>query len=198
MSELIQQFHAARGKAINYYAQYEVSLGLVFAKLLDVQPDFAGVPFFKINNAPARIQIIERLLRKRHGSTYNAFWNSLTGPLRRLDEERNHVVHWLMVTRLDLSKQPQITGAILTPPNIFDRTEGTKDLTINDINEFSVKCEFYNAVIGMFNAHLLMAENIPPAWRDIFQQPVVYPPPNTHPLFQMWKERQSQPGSSHD
>jgi hypothetical protein len=192
MNELVQRFHIARGKAIDYYAQYEVSLGLVFSKLMDVPPDFAGVPFFKINNAPARIQIVDRLLHKRHGSKYNAFWNSLSGPLRDLDTYRNQVVHWLMLTHLDTAKRPQMTHITLTPPNIYDRRDGVTDLTIDDINQFAAKAKFYGQVLGMFHVFLLNPENVKPAWRDIFHQPVVYPPPDTHPLVQIAKEQKSQ------
>lgn len=179
--EVIATFYIARARAIDNYARCEVVMGMIFANLLGVPLDYAGVPFFKINNAPSRIVIIERLMKKRHGNTYKTFWDSMAGKLRGLDEERNHIVHWIVLNHLLKGHVYKLT---LTPPNLFDRTTEMKDTTLDDLNKFSEKCKFCTHLLHTFHTLLTQPGHLPDALHDIFQQRVVYPPPDTHPLFQ--------------
>jgi hypothetical protein len=149
----------ARAEAIDGYARYEQILGNIFAHLLATPIDYAGVVFFKINNAPTRIQIIDRLLRKRYGKAYNAFFDSIDEYLRKLDIQRNHIVHG---TVLYYSEGHLIDGKIirrndirLTPPNIFDRTEGTVDITYDDLYKFCDKCDFFRDLLSKFTLYSL-------------------------------------------
>jgi len=92
--EPTRNFMVVRAMAIVQYAQLESSLAGLFTRLLGVTPDIAGVPFFKINNARSRNSMLKKLLRERHGSTYNVFFNPLIKYIGGLDDSRNQIIHW--------------------------------------------------------------------------------------------------------
>jgi hypothetical protein len=191
MDKLITELFIARAKAINYYANYEAVLAILFAQLMEVPIDYAGVPFFKIQSAPARLDIIQRLIEKRHGHTHKKFWESLQGKLRVLDADRNHLVHWVVLTHVGTSHK--ICKVTLTEPNVMDRKANTNDKTVEWINEFSARCKFFNGLIGAFNKFITKKESVPDAWHDIFLQQVDYPPKDSHPLSQKKKELEIPP-----
>lgn len=171
-------FFIARAEAIDSYARYEQIIGKLFAHLLGTPLDYAGVVFFKINNAPTRIQIIDRLLKKRYGKSYNAFFDSIDEELRKLDIQRNHIVHG---TVLYHSEGQLVDGKIirrndirLTPPNIFDRTTGTVDITYDDLYKFCDKCDFFRDLLSKFHTLLTAPDTLPTASHDIFRQEVIY------------------------
>jgi hypothetical protein len=67
------QFWAVRGLAIQAYANLEQSLCRLFGLFAGVTPDVAGVIFFKITSVRVIEEIVDKLLRKKHGTTYAAF-----------------------------------------------------------------------------------------------------------------------------
>ena len=197
MSELGKTFHIVRSKAIDEYASYEKSLFYLFAHLLGVQFDYAGVPFFRLNNAPTRLIILEKLLRKRHGDKYITFWNSLAKILRPFDDERNRVVHWSVHVQLNVGRGSEVIGIWLAPPDFWDRmSDPTATLTLDGLGEFIAKCDFFSRLISVFFVVLRGDTNIPAAWPGIFQQPLIYPPPDTHPLSLNYKAPETPPQSS--
>lgn len=173
------RFCAERGYAIAQYAYYEEALACLFAYLIGLPPQLAGIPFFKINNARSRVAILERLLKKKHGATYNIFWNSLIKELQKLDNQRNNVVHWTTV--ITCSEPPVVD---LIPPNYWDSDANTPAMNLQDLEEFSAKCNFFTATLSFFLYTLQGEPFVPPAWLGIFQLPVTYPPPTGHPLNQ--------------
>lgn len=194
--EISKTFFIARATAILVYASYEQSLVSLFAYLMGVQDDYAGVPFFKINNARARIAVIERLLKKRHGNAYNVFWNPLVNLLKPLDEKRNQVIHWAVNSTIDTDQGGKLTKITLVPPNFTDRTENTPEMTLNDLYDFIVKCDFLARSLNVFHAVISRSHGVPNTWHDICQQPVTYPPQDNHPLFQKPQAQQILPESS--
>jgi hypothetical protein len=93
----------ARANAINAYASVEQSLCRVFGHLLRTDLDRAAIVFYSITNTHARNRIIDGLLEKRHGTTYEAYWNGIPNTqnrrgmfttIRQLDQSRNEIVHW--------------------------------------------------------------------------------------------------------
>jgi hypothetical protein len=87
------RFWATRAMAIQSYALFEQALSDLFAGLGDINPEIAGIIFFRIN-ATARIIILEKLFQNKYRSQYNLFRNSLIKSLRPLENERNEIVHW--------------------------------------------------------------------------------------------------------
>jgi hypothetical protein len=185
-------FHAARGQAIQSYASLEQSLCSIFANFASIKEDVAAIIFFKITSAGARDAILEKLLKKQHGTKYSIFWNSVTSLIRQITQERNEIVHWNV--NIDIGD----VGAevVLRPPTFWEPNSPVK--TIANLNDFRVKCSFIGRLCNMFrsfltpeHAALLKGQQHP--WTEIFQQPVVYPPPSTHPLCQTTPTPENQP-----
>src|SRR5258708_4463817 len=185
------QFQLTRGRAIQSYTTVELSLAMLFSQLMGVPQDYAGVSFFRINNARARLGILERLLKKRHSSNYNLFWNSLRKELRILDDERNNVVHWAEIAHIDGQPDGTTRKTIkLAPPNFWDRTENTPELELTNLLDFILKCDFFARLVNMFfitlsgqMEQLARDEQYKTTWLGIFQQPIIYPPLHSHPLY---------------
>lgn len=177
-------FLVARGKAIQKYAEYEQSLGCLYAILMGVSDDIAGVTFFKISNARTRIAILERLLRKKCGATYNKFWNSLVKCVGTLDAKRNELVHWATIVEIHLENGRQIDELVLKPPNIWDHNSDTPKIVLDDILDFIVKTDFFGRLLNVFGlviaGHPLSGELV--ALQEKFLEEVTYPPPHNHPL----------------
>lgn len=183
-----RNFLIARAIAIQFYSQYEQTLVTLYAHLMGVDPRITGFTFFQIRIARARLAVLEKLLKKRHGKQYNIFWNSLSGKLNELDARRNNIVHW--ATAHNIGNGPSFLT--LVPPNFWDRDENTPFITEEGLYEFGIECDFYSRLINMFFLSL-RGEVLPPAWPDIFQQPIVYPPPAEHPLWRKKPKPDSQP-----
>lgn len=187
--ETYREFTLIRGQCLAAYAFLENSLVSLFAHLMGTSRDFAGVSFFKMNNARARNATLERLLKKRHGSTHNIFWNSYGEQLRGLDAKRNNIVHW--ATRSEYISGPPISKVVLVPPNYEDGNENTPEIRLENLIEFIERCDFLARLTEMFlfilGSRLAFvnrdeANKILPTWIEIFQNPIAYPPPEAHPL----------------
>ena len=185
----IVKFMVARGTAIESYSRIEQALVELFAHLIGTSPDYAGIPFFRINNARARNAIIEKLLKKRHGATFNLFWNSLLNGkhgLNVLDGERNEIVHWGMLAIF--GKSNKLKGVKLIPQNYWDRNSNTPKKTTVEMWQFISKCKFFSRALDMLRYVAAAQKPEHPAWRDICQLPIVYPPPDNHLLSPKRKE----------
>jgi hypothetical protein len=76
------RFWAVRGIAIQSYARLEQTLGDLYADLCDMNPQVAGITFFRITNSHTRNAIIEELFRHKFAHQFNLFRNSLIKWLR--------------------------------------------------------------------------------------------------------------------
>jgi hypothetical protein len=193
------QFWAIRGHAIQAYASLEQSLCGIFAHASGTPLDVAGIIFFKIVNVGTMLGILEKLLKKKHGTAYSLFWNSFLATLRQISETRNWIVHWNAATFLE--DHGHSLG--LTPPNIHDYGPNTPPpIKTANIIEFMEKCAFLARLANMFKmihtAEIVaqMDARQVQTWRDLFAQPITYPPPNSHPLCQKPQVPESQPPTS--
>lgn len=183
----------SRGKAIHGYAQLESALCAVLASLSGMSHSVAAEVFYKITNSSARNGILEKLLHKKYGTIYNAFWNEYLRQLRTLDLKRNEIVHWLGAVYIS----PKDDGALyvgvgLIPPARANDVQDAPFLTAADLEIFETKCEEFAHMAFSFS----QIEN--PKYgslRDTFQQPFVYPLPKDHPLFRQPLEPDNQPQS---
>lgn len=202
---------AARAQAIQMYAHLEQTLCLLLAVLIRSSPEVSAIIFFKIVNTGQRLSILDKILRLRYGTIYVEFWNSYEKMLRPIDVARNEIVHWNAA--IMQSYDSNTWDVVLTPPTELNRERhpDTQTLTTDAINEFGKKCEFLSTLgrgfVGVLRATPPVSEDeslgLHPcrtdaewgawllAWRDICQQPVVYPPPSSHPICQMWPEPRS-------
>jgi hypothetical protein len=194
------QFWAVRGKAIEAYAHVEHGLLNLFSSFAGIKPDVASVVFFRITNPRVLGEILNTLLEKKYPKGYSTFWNSLDKTIRDLSETRNRVVHWVVSIYADKNGYK---GIGLVPQDFFNKRPGAKStVKTDDLVDFIAKCDFVWNLCNMFT--MFLDPEVTPhwtpeeqqTWRDIFQQPVVYPPPSTHPLFPTPKESEIQPQPS--
>jgi hypothetical protein len=183
-------FWAIRGKAIQAYANLEQSLAQLFAGLSDMKIDVAQIIFFKITSADSRNKILEKLFKKKFGDDLNLFCNSLFDQLRPMDIERNEIVHWNVINQVGLDETGMISLPVLMPPAFWSADSNTRIKHKIDLLVFTARCSFYSRLINMFNLTtgliptvVSITDDMKRPWLDIFSQPIVYPPPATHPLF---------------
>jgi len=183
-----------RALAIQAYATLEFSLSTVFAQWLGTSVDVGGLVFFRITNAHARNRILDDLKKKRLESNYNLFWNSLLSLIRTIDQRRNEIVHWHIVNNIDLSiPHEQASKLTLNPPTGWGSGAGTS-INEQELAEFILKCDFVSRAIVMFSAiGTDRAVDLDEVWLNIFQQPITYPPPGTHPLSPKYSGSESPP-----
>ena len=184
-----------RGKAVQAYANLEQSLCHLLGSLADVSDEIAGIIFYKIVNTGARTAILENLLKKKHKDTYREFWLSFAKLLRSTDQERNEIIHWNGI--ISVNMKDGSSELALMPPGVWETDLNKPRHTIDSILEFTRKCSFLARFCNMFVLTLKPPDAWPEeqqqTWRDICLQPIVYPPPESHPLFQTWREPASLP-----
>jgi hypothetical protein len=194
---------AIRGQAIQAYANLEQSLVRLFASLSDMKIGVAQIVFFKISNSDSRNKIIETLFKRKFETNYNLFRNSLVSHLRPIDIERNQIVHWNVVIQVGLDENGGTTSeATLMPPALVSAGLNPPVMYKTDLQDFIAKCIFYIYLINAFYREVLDPDPPHPdatpsteaekqTWRDIFSQPIIYPPPAAHPLSRIEREPDS-------
>jgi hypothetical protein len=195
------QFWATRGKAVQAYARLEQALCRVFADVSSMSQDIAAIVFFRIASASARNDILDKLIRRRHGSKYNYFWNSIFKSLRPIDNKRNEIVHWAVTSEVQLGVHDvSVAPVTLKPPTYWSTLDSSAPQITNDgLLEFIQKCDFYSRIFNAFSAVTAddaansLSEEIIDAWLDIFRKPLVYPPPEDSPLAQSLTEPDTPP-----
>jgi hypothetical protein len=180
---------AIRGKAIQSYASLEMSLCGLFQSLTDLKADVATIIFFSVFKTGSVHEMLDKLIKHRHGATYTTFWNSLKKQLGALSNTRNEIVHWTVVNNIDgtgfagLTLHPQ--GFWIKPP--------APSKSILELVQFMEACDFLGRLCNMFSIFInprqlmnpqmaLEFQNKPP-WPEVFQNPVEFPPPVGHPLY---------------
>jgi hypothetical protein len=178
------RFMMVIGSSIQAYANLEHALCQMLANCGDMKVEVAAIIFFKITASRVRDSILEKLIRMKYGTGYSIFWNSFAKRLDEVSLKRNEVVHWSAIITLDANTHEHI---LVPPAYLATSPIGTEiRITENDLKDFSDKCGFLTTLaytfINELNASLI--PGLPQAaWRDIFQQPAIYPPPSTHPLY---------------
>jgi hypothetical protein len=178
-----------RGKAIQNYANLEQALCRIFSLISGTDEDVATIIFFKISSYDARNKIIEKLFKKKFGAAYNLFRNSLLEDLRPINIERNEIVHWGVTNMMSANEASETIATLTLKPLtawMFDPNAPSK--TTDDLITFSHKCWFYARLCNMFyviekGTMINFPKSERQTWIDIFQQPIVYPPPEAHPLY---------------
>ena len=191
-------FHVSRAAAIQAYAKLEQALCSLFALLLAVGAPEAGIVFFKIVNAKSRLDIIEKLKKRKLGGANNLYFNSLLSGLKQLDGRRNQLVHWHEHFAIRMEDGAAYKPATLEPPNFWIHDENTVPLTHADLIDFAYEADFYTRATNTFTWHHEpqgeLAQDEP--WLSILARPLAYPPPEDHPLYAKRPAPPSQPGSS--
>ena len=182
------RFWAVRAITIQHYALFEQSLGDLFMWLSGTNPNVAGIIFFRLG-AAVRRPILEKLFKYKLKNEYSSFRNSLIKSLQGLEADRNEIVHWNVVNRIESSVDGVVSANLaIEPPSLWPEASPTKRWGINEMNAYQEKMMFYNLVIRQFTIIVLQratAIGVPDdwhqSWREIFLQPIIYPPPELHP-----------------
>jgi hypothetical protein len=190
---------ANRGKAIQSYAMLEQSLSFLLADLGGMSRETAWTIFYRISNTDSRSKILQKLLRKKHESLFNLFWNAYFTQLKQINIKRNEIVHWLCAMNAAINtRDMMIVGiTLIHPSSLGDKAPHTQ-ITSNELIDFATKCDVFARLCTMFvgvTSNQLTEDEAKP-WLDIFQQPLVYPLPADHPLNQTTAIPDNPPQSS--
>jgi hypothetical protein len=137
-------------------------------------------------------------MEKSHGTQYDLYWHGQPGQsgvpkvpglfthIRDLDNKRNQIVHWHLVREVSAAHSEEV----LKRPAFWYEKGSAEKITKDDLISFVAKANFIVKSINKFYLIIYAAPRIPALpesdrtpWLNIFQQPVPYPPPETHPLF---------------
>lgn len=170
-------FTVGRGTAIQNYAALEHSLCFLMAYLMGTSVQVSSIVFFRIINTRSRTKILSDLVRLKIPQ-YQDYWKSMFKLLRSIDETRNKIVHWTAVTKID----PPAIRLSLRPPDFWNGENAT-EIGVQELMVFANTCNFIQQSVNVFNLAIFQG-GVPnqASWLEVFQQPVVYPPPSHHPL----------------
>lgn len=173
-------FWAARGKAIQSYSNVEQSLCRVFSLVSDTNHDVAAIIFFKITSTAAQTSIIEKLLQKKYGTTYNLFWNSYFKLHKPLVNKRNEIVHWKAINVIGADESGTKSKIELRPPPFWGFDPTAPVITIDDLVKFDAACDALQRVANIFYAAVTstMIDEDSATWVERFKQPLIYPIPS--------------------
>jgi hypothetical protein len=200
----------ARGGAIQAYSQVEHALASLCAALLDADEKATNILFFRITSSLHRNQAIQLLLERKFGTQYDAYWYGLPGTpgkpktpglmalIRSLDEMRNQIVHWAAAVNIGGPDDQGhlIRDDVLQPPNVYAERKELHQLKIADLIEFTAKAYFVGRSIYNFRSYPTMSRHARNPWHDIFRQPCIYPPLESHPLVRNPVAPETPPQSS--
>jgi hypothetical protein len=198
------EFQIARGLAIESYANLERALCYVFGHLLGARQDRSSLVFFRIINYRSRNTIISDLLEKQYGTEFDVYWHGQPGGpgvkklpglfnlIRTLDDGRNEIVHWQTVHRWgrDENTRHSSSSEELVPHIYFSKSTEVVAITKDGLKGFKEKTDFASGSTWMFYKVMAKDSVKEPeiaTWLQIFQQPVIYPPSDNHPLSPNYK-----------
>jgi len=196
-NELYREMQIARADAIQAYANLEQALCALFAYVGGMTNRMAATIFFRISAFGSRRKILEELFREKfRGASLTEFIVSLMGSLGAVEQERNEVVHWTIVTQIF----GQTIKVRLHPPVFWSRPFDPQRGDHKDAERlriFTDKCHFWELAclkfIDAVNALSPLDAVARAAWLDIFQRPIFYPLPEDHLLWRTLRELHSPP-----
>lgn len=184
----------ARGIAMNAYAGIEQHLAALLATFGQMPEDVAFTILYRIVNSRSRLEILDKLKKRKIGGEYALFWNSLIAEIKKIDQRRNELAHWHADVQLESGYRPNVSRVVLKPPSYG--YGGEAELTIEKCEDFAHHCAIIADTMNMFWA--AMEKRPPPtdALLDIFQRPIVYPLLEGDPLSLTLEKLYSPPRSS--
>jgi hypothetical protein len=184
----MRTFLVARAHSIGSYSNLEHATCSLLAEFGEMPESTAAIIFFRMNNVRSMLEVLDKLKRQKVGVSYTAYWNSIVARSKTLAERRNEVVHWATAWNVfeDGAGNREFAVA-LKPPNIWTWSDdATPEIYQRDLEAFSLECLFQQGAVEHFVEYLrgTLPKEERDTWREILQQPSVYPPPPDHPLYQ--------------
>jgi hypothetical protein len=176
-------FLISRAVAIQGYATLELSLSFLFSHWLGTSIELGGLVFFRITSKHAINRLLDDLKKKHLNDQYSPFWNSFLSFIRTLDHRRNEIVHWHTVNTINMALPHELASTIALNPPTGWMTNSTASINENDLQDFIQRCQFASRLISLFKMLVAGDPTLSEPLIGIFQQSIVYPPPDTHPLF---------------
>ncbi|KAF0128096.1 MAG: hypothetical protein FD148_1898 [Methylocystaceae bacterium] len=199
-------FIIRRALAIEFYANLEQALSVVFSILMKTDKVRSDIVFFKIINTSIRNKVIGDLLSICFGEQFDIYWYGAPGTpalsrcpglfthIRALDEQRNRIVHWHTLRYL---QEDEKYNSFKFPHEILKKATSSETMTSDELACFCDKARVITRAVELFIEFISVYERgESSALHHIFQQPIPYPPSESHPLFHAWNELQDQPRSS--
>lgn len=197
-----------RATAIEQYAKMESALAQLLAHLAGTSEQVASIIYFTIISTRARNTIIAKLLNVRHGTKFDVHWHGCPGKpgqpktsgllalIRQTDEQRNNIVHWRTTQRI--SGGMTLDDELVMPDFWYRAPDSRPDnITVLTLEKFILKTEFVLRSINMFTWAMSRPQRVTPdalkTWHEIFQQPALYPPLDSHPLSPNYKAPENPP-----
>ncbi|MEQ1929985.1 MAG: hypothetical protein ABL957_05560 [Parvularculaceae bacterium] len=194
-----------RSDAIGAYGAFEQALSRCFIAVTKTEPRVGSLIFFNIVATRTRLSIIESLLKEKYYPAQRPFWVSALKLIRKIDDTRNQIVHWLPISELPVDKNGVASlnsrkspETWLRPPDYWKFAEGSGELSINDVLAFRHKTTFVAKNLDLWHIHVTGSlPDVTKPFEHRFQQSIPYPPPEDHPLFErlpVWRNpRRSSP-----
>jgi hypothetical protein len=188
---------AARGRAIGAYANLEHIMCSMFAHLGEMPSEVAGVIYFKITSAQVIKSILDKLMRRRYGDTYNLFWNSFLKEFGKLANSRNEIVHWLPENTHQVTEEGRTFEMKLFPPHrhFGNDPDDTPVLTAADLASFRAKCSFLGTQCWSLLWWITSDDDGTPL-PERYLQPIAYPPLSSLLRYPKHEEPQTPPQAS--
>lgn len=191
-----KELNQARGDFIDAYSEFEHHMVNTFAHAFKGPDEFeignrrlvtAAFVFSKIVNTRSRSQILERVMRDAANGKFSVFRKSLFKQVSTVDDFRNKVAHGRAISRSNGTKNVIMLisdhreFAPITIPMIRHEIERITSLRI-----IWQAWNLYNE--GESFGGIGLDTSI-----EIFQQPVVHPLPEDHPISRWQRESASRP-----
>ncbi len=175
---------AARGHAINSYASIEQSLCFLLSIVGKMEPEVAHIIFFRINNSRARLEMIETLLARIYEGKYEKFWTSFKKLIAPLDQKRNNIVHWFVVSNIGDHASVQLT---LRPAGFHYDFSNKKEINLQELHQFIRMCDFASRLCNCFCIYLsppepLTQSDMHDPWAEVFSRAIPSPLPSDFPI----------------
>ncbi|MBI3699027.1 MAG: hypothetical protein HY242_01095 [Afipia sp.] len=203
IKKALNDFALTRAAALNTYAALEQSLAGLFSTLMGAQGKPVDIRksylvFAQILSYRHRRVMLTNLIKIEYGDQYDVFTKSLMKRLGKVEDQRNKVVHWIVLSGTPGGEKFNAARdiALHQHPNIF----GPDKMTKTDLELFTSKSLFLKDLVFNFDFYLKWGSAMPnypsmATWPEIFQRPVDYPLPSDHPLSQTHTEPSGQPQS---
>lgn len=201
-SETHKKFMLCRASAIEQYAHYEYVLFRLYVYLSNDTEENLGDFYFNKLNAQSKLDYIDKVLKLKHGNTYDLFWSSFYEHVKELPKRRNLIVHWTVTHTLEvhnlINKHPSSNPSVITVASNsytklkalgeWDKDNLGRELYLEDVLQFTMACNLFFHLVQHF---IWIASDSPKvldaAWKDVFKSTVVLPITENHPLFNYLK-----------
>jgi hypothetical protein len=142
--------------------------------------------------------MLSNLIKIEYDDQFEVFIKSLMKRLSKIEDQRNRVVHWIVMGGTPGGEQFDAGRdiALHQHPNMF----GPDKMRKAEVKAFIAKTAFLKDLIFNFDMYLkhgsaIFSDPALTTWTQIFQRPVDYLLPNDHPLSRFHKAQLDQPQS---